>query len=148
TQCGKDAAEIGRRMTSPVGMTRARIEFMKNLGILHLESISRARLSPFPAAFPNLRRLLAEARTYDEFVSSATSTMMVITYFFHANDYEFDAASQFTGAPPACNKRHLFSIRRERGYATDLICLNGFHHARPRLLGGLSDILPPVWGTA
>src|SRR6185369_630295 len=70
----------------------------------------------------------------DEFVSSATSTMIVITYFFHANDYEFDAVSEFTGARPAGNNRDLFSILRECGYATDVICLNGFHHVRPRLV--------------
>ena len=64
---------------------------MRDLVIIHLESITWQRLAAFPSAFPNLRRLMREALIFDNFFSSATSTLMVVTYLFHGNDFEFDS---------------------------------------------------------
>jgi hypothetical protein len=120
---------------------------MKNLLILHLESITRQRLAAFGSLFPNTRRLMQDALVFDNFFSSATSTLMVVTYLFHGNDFEFDAASEFKGMRPAANNRNLFSVLRSRGYNADLVCLSGFHGEGPTRLGCWSDDLPPVWGT-
>ncbi|MFZ1546536.1 MAG: sulfatase-like hydrolase/transferase [Candidatus Nitrotoga sp.] len=120
---------------------------MKNLLILHLESITRQRLAAFGSSFPNTRRLMQDALVFDNFFSSATSTLMVVTYLFHGNDFEFDAASEFEGMRPAMNNRNLFSILQSRGYNADLICLNAFHAANPTKLASWSDDLPPLWGT-
>ena len=120
---------------------------MKNLLILHLESITRQRLAAFGSAFPNTRRLMQEALVFDNFFSSATSTLMVVTYLFHGNDFEYDAASEFEGMRPAANNRNLFSVLQSHGYNADLICLNAFHAANPTKLASWSDDLPPVWGT-
>jgi len=120
---------------------------MKNLLILHLESITRQRLAAFGSAFPNTRRLMQEALVFDNFSSSATSTLMVVTYLFHGNDFEYDAASEFEGMRPAANNRNLFSVLQSHGYNADLICLNAFHAANPTKLASWSDDLPPVWGT-
>ncbi len=120
---------------------------MKNLLILHLESITRQRLAAFGSSFPNTRRLMQDALVFDNFFSSATSTLMVVTYLFHGNDFEFDAASEFEGMRPAVNNRNLFSILQSRGYNADLICLNAFHAANPTKLASWSDDLPPLWGT-
>ena len=120
---------------------------MKNLLILHLESITWQRLSAFASAFPNLRRLIGEARSYDNFFSSATSTLMVVTYLFHGNDFEFDSSSEFEGMRPEANNPHLFSTLCRRGYHANLVCLNAFHGASPTKLAAWSDDLPPAWGT-
>ncbi len=120
---------------------------MKNLLILHLESINRQRLAAFGSSFPNTKRLMQDALVFDNFFSSATSTLMVITYLFHGNDFEFDTASEFEGMRPAANNRNLFSILESRGYNANLICLNAFNAASPTRLVSWPDDLPPVWGT-
>lgn len=120
---------------------------MKNLLILHLESITRQRLATFGPLFPNTRRLMHDALVIENFFSSATSTLMVVTYLFHGNDFEFDGASEFEGMRPAANNRNLFSILQSRGYKSNLICLNAFHAANPTKLASWSDDLPPLWGT-
>jgi arylsulfatase A-like enzyme len=120
---------------------------MKNLVILHLESISRQRLASFAAAFPNTRRLMERSRVYDNYFSSATSTLMVVTYLWHGNDFEFDAASEFEGMRPAGNNRNLFSLLHDHGYRTGVVCLNAFHTLRATELSSWPDDLPPVWGT-
>ncbi len=120
---------------------------MKNLLILHLESISRQRLAAFANAFPHTRRLMEQALVFDRFYSSATSTLMVMTYLFHGNDFEFDAATRFQGMRPAGNNRNLFALLREQGYRTEVVCLDAFHAKGRTLLAGLSDELPEVWAT-
>jgi hypothetical protein len=120
---------------------------MKNLVILHLESISRQRLAGFGSAFPNVCRLMREALVFDNFFSSATSTLMVVSYLFCANDFEFDTVTEFEGMRPQQNNRNLFSVLQGRGYHANLICLNAFHATHPATLRAWSDDLPPVWGT-
>lgn len=120
---------------------------MKNLLVLHLESVCRQRFAAFGSSFPNTRRLLQEARVFDNFFSSATSTLMVVTYLFHGNDFEFDAATLFDGMRPAGNNRHLFSLLQERGWNANLVCLDGFHATHAARLPSWEGDLPPVWGT-
>ena len=120
---------------------------MKNLLILHLESITRQRLAAFASAFPNTRRLMGDSLVFDNFFSSATSTLMVVSYLLHGNDFEFDASSEFEGMRPAANNRNLFSVLRSRGYNAEIVCLNGFHATSPTRLAAWPDDLPPVWGT-
>jgi hypothetical protein len=120
---------------------------MKNLVVFHLESISRQRLAAFARHLPHTLRLMEGARVYDHFYASATSTAMVMTYLFHANDFEYDTASAFEGMRANRNNPHLFAILRDAGYHAHLICLNGFEHIRPIRLEAWSDVLGPLWGT-
>jgi membrane-anchored protein YejM (alkaline phosphatase superfamily) len=120
---------------------------MKNLVIIHLESISRQRLAAFADVLPNIMRLLREAVFFDNFFSSATSTRMVVGYLFHGNDFEYDAATTFEDMQTAANNPHLFNILRERGYQAELICLNAYQHVRPIKLRSWSGELPPIWAT-
>ncbi len=120
---------------------------MKNLVVLHLESISRQRLAAFASVLPHTMRLLREAVVFDNFFASATSTLMVVSYLFHGNDFEYDTSSVFEGMLPAGNNPNLFSILRERGYHANLICLNGFEHVTPTRLPSWTGGLPPAWGT-
>lgn len=120
---------------------------MKNFVILHLESISRQRLAGFESAFPNVCRLMREGLVFNNFFSSATSTLMVVSYLFYGNDFEFDTETQFTGMRPRQNNHNLFSSLQGRGYHANLICLNAFHATHPTTSRAWSDDLPPVWGT-
>lgn len=120
---------------------------MKNLLVLHLESVSIQRFAAFAAAFPNIRRLFGEALVFDRFFASATSTTMVVTYLFHGNDFEYDTCSDFESMQPGRNNPHLFGVLRERGYRSNLLCLSGFHHARPVELKPWGGDLPPLFQT-
>jgi hypothetical protein len=120
---------------------------MKNLVIIHLESISRQRLGSFAAVFPHITQLMREGLFFDNFFSSATSTRMVTGYFFHGNDFEYDTSPTFEAMQGAANNPHLFSILRDRGYNTELICLNGFQLVQPITLRSWSADLPPLWAT-
>ena len=120
---------------------------MKNLVIFHLESISRQRLAVFEAVLPHTTRLIREALAFDNFFSSATSTLMTVGYLFHGNDFEYDTATAFDGIVPEGNNPHLFSILRDRGYHVELICLNGYRHVKPIRLRSWSNALPPAWET-
>jgi hypothetical protein len=120
---------------------------MKNLVVIHLESISRQRLAAFARHLPHTLRLMGEARVYDHFHASATSTLMVMAYLFHANDFEYDTATEFEGMRANRNNPHRFAVLRDAGYHAYLICLNGFQQVRPVRLDAWSDVLGPVWGT-
>ncbi|MGH8802525.1 MAG: sulfatase-like hydrolase/transferase [Casimicrobiaceae bacterium] len=120
---------------------------MKNLLIVHMESITRERLATFASSFPHTLRLMQDAVVFDRFFSSATSTLMVVTYLFHGNDFEFDTASRFEGMRPAANNPHLFSILRDHGYAPHLVCLNAFETFAATRLASWPDDLPPAFGT-
>lgn len=120
---------------------------MKNLLILHLESITRQRLDEFGSSFPNTRRLMLDSLVFDNFFSSATSTLMVVTSLFYGNDFEFDTAIEFEGMRPAANNRNLFSVLKSHGYNADLICLNAFHATTETRFSAWPEDLPPVWGT-
>lgn len=119
----------------------------KNLLILHLESISRHSLAMFEGSFPNIRSLMRDAVVFENFFSSATSTLMAITYLFHGNDFEFDASREFDSMRPAQNTRNLFSILRDHGYDTRFISLNGFDSHRNMRFASWPDDLPPLWAT-
>lgn len=116
---------------------------MKNLVVLHLESISRQRLETFASVFPNTLRLMREGVVFDNFFSSATSTGMALAYFFHANDFELDASTRFVDAKPARNNPHLFEVLQACGYHSSLICLNGFPQ-RPIVSPAWGHSLPPI----
>lgn len=120
---------------------------MKNLVVIHLESISRQRLAAFARHLPHTLRLMGEARVYDHFYASATSTLMVMAYLFHANDFEYDTSTEFEGMRANRNNPHLFAVLRDAGYHAHLICLSGFQHVRPVRLEAWSDVLGSVWGT-
>ena len=120
---------------------------MKNLVIFHLESISRQRLAEFARVFPNTLRLMREGVVFDNFFSSATSTVMVLTYLFHANDFEVDTSTTFEGMVPARNNPDLFTVLQNAGYRSNLICLNGHAATRPIRLRAWSDGLPPLFDT-
>jgi len=123
----------------------ARRSGVKNLVILHLESISRERLTIFESAFPNLRALMRKSVAFDNYFSSATSTRMAVTYLWHGNDFELDASPAFHGMRQANVTRNIFSVLHDRGYKTGVVALNAFHEQMPTELGTWPGNLPPVY---
>lgn len=120
---------------------------MRNLLILHLESIAIQRLAEFAHAFPNVRRILAESLVFDRFFASATSTTMVMSYLFHGNDFEFDPSTEFETMQAQGNNPHLFSLLQSRGYRAHILCLNGFRHLRPVRVRSWPQDLPAPFDT-
>ncbi len=119
----------------------------KNLLILHLESITRHSLAIFGSSFPNIRRLMQDAVVFENFFSSATSTLMAITYLLHGNDLEFDTSSEFEGIKPAGNARNLFSILRSAATTRASSASTDSTPSRETRLASWPDDLPPVWAT-
>jgi hypothetical protein len=113
----------------------------KNLLVFHFESVSWQTVNSLPEAFPNLTALIAEARTYRRHYSSATSTLMVLAALLHANDFEMDTAQRL--APPDGNNPSLFSVLRQAGYSTEVLCATPLP-GEP-ILQSFSQSLPPVW---
>lgn len=115
----------------------------KNLFVFHLESTSWQTFNAFPEAFPHLRALMAEARTYRRHYASATSTQMVMAAFLHGNDFEMDGAAGL--ARPAGNNPSLFTQLAARGYETSFLCASAY----PRLpiLHLFNTSLPEAWKT-
>jgi membrane-anchored protein YejM (alkaline phosphatase superfamily) len=91
---------------------------------------------------------MQDAVVFENFFSSATSTLMAITYLFHGNDLEFDTSAEIRGHPAGAGIPAIcFSILQERGYDTRFICLNGFHASGETRFASWPDDLPPVWAT-
>ena len=60
----------------------------------------------------------SESLVFDNFFSSATSTLMVVTYLFHGNDFEFDASATFEGMRAAKpTRRRPQHLCVDKGYA-------------------------------
>lgn len=104
---------------------------IKNLLILHLESISQLTLAIHRQYFPNLDRLLSESLRYENYFSSATSTRMVQTHLFYGNDFELDQFATYSDAVAAGNCEHLFTTLKAHGYHPGLACLNLYHDQVP-----------------
>lgn len=115
----------------------------KNLLIFHLESIAWQTVNAFPEAFPNLNRLLPSSRVFRNYFSAATSTQMAVSYFFHANDFEMDAAPGLSR--PAQNNPGLFALLGPAGYACEFLCVSSFQAGK--MLPALADSTGPVWST-
>jgi hypothetical protein len=119
----------------------------RNLVFVHLESISRQTLSTLGTSFPNIRRVLDASLAFENYFSSATSTLMVLTYLWHGNDFELDHLPSLEGARPAGCDSNLFSVLAGHGYATGLLVFDAFHDQRGTQVGIWPPELPPVWGT-
>lgn len=104
---------------------------MKNLLILHLESISQLALALHRQCFPNLERLLGASLRFENHFSSATSTRMVQTCLFHGNDFELDQHAAYSDAVATGNNEHLFAELKAHGYHPGLACLNLYHPQVP-----------------
>ncbi len=67
----------------------------KNLVILHLESISNTILWQYRVELGTVWRLMQESLSYSRFNSNATSTIMVVNYFFNGETFVGDYYSHY-----------------------------------------------------
>lgn len=120
---------------------------MKNLLILHLESISHQTLRLFPDAFPCARALMARSVVFRNFFASATSSLMAIASVWHGNSFELDHATALDRVMPAGLSRNLFSMLSDCGYRSSVVCLNMNHPVSGTRICIWPENLEPVYGT-
>lgn len=120
---------------------------MKNLIFLHLESISNHTLKAFPDAFPATRFLMARSCVFQNFFSSATSSLMALSAVWHGNSFELDYATTLDSVQPAGLSRNFFSVLQDYGYTCATLCLNMNHSEAGTRICIWPEELEPVWGT-
>jgi hypothetical protein len=120
---------------------------MKNLLIIHLESLSMQTFGTFNHVFPAINQLFRRSIRFDKFFSSATSSLMAIAAVWHGNSFEFDHSTTLANVKPAGLNRNLYSVLKENGYHTHALCLNTNHLTSGTDISIWPRDLEPVWGT-
>jgi len=90
----------------------------KNLIVVHLESFSNSLYHKYAENIPYLQGLLENSECYEQFVSSATSTMMVMASLLYGTDAAMDRFDGygFSGCIENQKKPHLFEYLKTEGY--------------------------------
>lgn len=93
---------------------------MKNLVVVHLESVSNELMTRFEKSLTFIRDIQNKSKSYSSFVSVATSTMMVKASFFTGSDDFFDKYTDFNFKDYLKNKQnnHLFELLKNKGLVT------------------------------
>jgi hypothetical protein len=120
---------------------------VKNLIIIHLESLSNQAFMTFNYSFPAINKLFYQSIRFDKFFSSATSSLMAIASVWYGNSFEFDHSETLSDVKPAGLNRNLYSILRDCGYHTRAFCLNMNHASAGTDISIWPRELGPVWGT-
>lgn len=90
---------------------------MKNLVLLHMESLSNAILKMNDDCFPNLNRWKANFECYPNYYSTATSTLMVITDLFFGSMECFESSDYLENIYDInCNKESIWGFLQRKGY--------------------------------
>lgn len=94
---------------------------LKNLILIHLESLNRISFEHNINHLPNLKKLLSSSRYYENYFSSATSTYMVITDLFYGNSEIFEHLSNIKDMfSVEINDKDIFTELQEQGYTTQV----------------------------
>ncbi len=120
---------------------------MRNLVVIHLESISNQTMATFGRAFPATEALAAESVRFDRFFASATSSLMVLASLWHGNSFELDHGATLDAVRPAGLNRNMFSILGGKGWQAHALCLNTNHRVSGSDISLWPGELRPVWGT-
>ncbi len=93
---------------------------MKNIILIHLESLSWALYHSHQKEMPNLRRVLGESCVFWKFFSSATSSIMAFNNLLSGSSTDMDHFSTFDGfkGTPADASLNLMKILEGAGYET------------------------------
>lgn len=87
---------------------------MKNIIILHLESVSKLIMNKFK--FPNLEKLINDSYYYENYFSSATSTVISISDLLYGDTFGLDKGLSFDNTKMQTDKKDLLTILKENGY--------------------------------
>lgn len=91
---------------------------MKNLILVHLESVSELILNTNLKLFPNISKIIQESSYYKNYYSSATSTLMVISDLCYGGMYREKCTRLESNFNKIGNYNTLFDELEMRGYRT------------------------------
>lgn len=92
---------------------------MKNIVIVHMESLSNYIFNMHREFFPFLNNLMKKGVSYKNYYSTATSTLMVITDLFFGDTSIFEKSDFLEDLYTIdVNKKSVFSVLEEQGYFT------------------------------
>jgi len=89
---------------------------MKNIVIIHLESISNTLLSSYLHLAPTLENLKSKSVSFENFFSGSTSTVMTICELLHGSSSEMNQIDKYNNITVKSNK-NLFKILSDNGYS-------------------------------
>ncbi len=92
---------------------------MKNLVVLHLESVNRLLYDMSPELFPNIRKFSRECMRYWNYYSTATSTAMVLNDILYGDLYRIENTQYFGQfIQTHRNSESFVDVLAEEGYQT------------------------------
>lgn len=116
---------------------------MKNLVMLHMESLSNAILKMNEDCFPNLNKWGKNFEFYRNYYSTATSTNMVITDLFFGNMAQFEKADYLENIFEInCQAESIFNFLSKKGYYTRNFYY-GYNYSEVQLAKKLNQIIAP-----
>ncbi len=94
---------------------------MKNLLLLHLESLNLTNYRSNPELFPNLMKIEQSSIVFDRYFSTATSTFMVLADLLYGDMRQYECCAFLNDVPKDFYKREtlLDQLKRD-GYTTGL----------------------------
>ena len=121
----------------------------KNLLLVHLESLNQLNYRMNPELFPFLKKIERECLVFNNYYSTATSTLMVIGELLYGGLYLYEECKNFDDAPDKyCYTSSLFDDLKDKGYNTGIYIYpdaNGTEGAESRHLAGFKhsmELLP------
>lgn len=94
---------------------------MKNLMMIHLESLNYRLFMSFPEVFQFLHRIKQDGLFFNHYFSTATSTLMVIGDIVYGGKEQYEMCSSLDDIPKEYYyKQSLFDELKARGYRTGL----------------------------
>ncbi len=95
---------------------------MKNLIIIHLESISHNLLhNGSKEVFPNLSRIAENSCVFSTYYSTASSTIMVIGDLMYGDPYQLEKSRDLSGVYKQKTVKSTFELLAEKGYQTSAL---------------------------
>lgn len=95
---------------------------VRNLLIIHLESLNYMNYRLHQEWFPNLQKWEGQSFSFQNYFSSATSTWMVVGDFLYGGLQQYETCASLTAPPEKYyQKSSLFDLLKERGYETSLL---------------------------
>lgn len=91
---------------------------MKNLILVHLESVSELILETNSKLFPNINKIIQESSYYKNYYSSATSTLMVISDLCYGGMYREECTRLENNFNKVGNHNTVFDELEAKGYGT------------------------------
>lgn len=94
---------------------------MKNLLLLHLESLNLLNYKINPDLFPVVREMEKQCIVFDQYYSTATSTLMVIGDLLYGGMKLYEECDSLAAIPKEyCYSSSLFDDLKEQGYNTGI----------------------------